>query len=176
MTRSRLILPDANVVIRLFEVALWKKTVERCHLVLARTVVDEVRFFERGDERIPIERDELTCDGSVEIRELPASAVHAYCRRFGATYYEKLDPGEAEALALLEQDPAARICSADKIVWRVLGNTNQAERGVSLEEMLQQIGLTRVLPERFSKVFREKWCRAGSVERLMGRGDETSSF
>jgi len=74
-------------------------------------------------------------------------------------------------LILLERDADARICSADKIVWRVLGNTNHADRGVSLDEILRQVGLTKALPERFSKAFREKWCRVGSVERFMGRGD-----
>ncbi|MBU3729383.1 MAG: type II toxin-antitoxin system VapC family toxin, partial [Phycisphaerales bacterium] len=160
MTRSRLILLDANVVIHLFELDLWKQVVARYQIVIAQTVVDEVHFFERDGDRIPIDREEMARAGSVEIRAMTASEVQAYCDRFDPTYYDKLDPGEAESLALLERDTQARICSADKIVWRVLGNTNQADRGVSLEEILRQVGLTKALPERFSKAFRERWCKA----------------
>lgn len=176
MTRSRLILLDANVVIHLFELDLWKQVVARCQIVIAQTVVDEAHFFERDGDRFPIDWEEMVRAGSVEIRAMTATEVQTYCNRFDPTYYEKLDPGEAESLALLERDTDARICSADKIVWRVLGNTNQAERGVSLEEILRQVGLTKALPERFSKAFREKWCKAGSVERFMGLGDGSSPF
>jgi hypothetical protein len=166
-----IVLLDANVVIHLFELDLWKQVAARCHIVLAQTVIDEAHFFEKDGERFPIDWDELKRAGLVEVRTISAVDVQAYCKRFDPTYYEKLDPGEAESLALLERDAEARICSADKIVWRVLGNTNQTERGVSLEEVLKQSGLTKSLPERFSKAFREKWCKAGSVERFMGHGD-----
>lgn len=172
MTRSRLILLDANVVIRIFELDIWSQVVARCQIVVAQTVADEAHFFERDGERFPIDWGELTRAGSVEIRSLTASEVQSYCKKFEPTYYEKIDPGEAESLALLERDAQARICSADKIVWRVLGNTNQFERGVSLEEILQQIGLTKPLPDRFSKRFREQWCKEGSKEHFMGRGDQ----
>lgn len=172
MTRSRLILLDANVVIHLFELDLFRQLATRCQIVLAQTVVDEAHFFERDGERFAIDWGELIKEGVVEVRSATASEVQTYCDRFDPTYYEKLDPGEAEALTLLERDVEARICSADKIVWRVLGNTNQRERGVSLEEVLQQIGLTKKLPDRFSKSFREKWCQAGSQEHFMGRGDK----
>jgi len=176
MTRSRLILLDANVVIHLFELDLWKHIVARCQIVLAQTVIDEAHFFERDGERFQIDWDELVRAGSVEIRSLAASEVQVYCKRFDPTYYEKLDPGEAESLALLERDAEARICSADKIVWRVLGNTSQADRGVSLEEILRHVGLTKTLPDRFSKAFREKWSKSGGVDRFMGRGDASSPF
>lgn len=172
MTRSRLILLDANVVIHLFELDSFRQVAARCQIVLAQTVVDEAHFFERDGQRLPIEWSELIQGGVVEVRSAAASEVQAYCSRFDPTYYEKLDPGEAEALVLLERDGEARICSADKIVWRVLGNTNQGERGVSLEEVLQQIGLTKRLPDRFSKAFRERWCRSGSQDHFMGRGDK----
>lgn len=174
MTRSRLILLDANVVIHLFELDLWRQVVARSQIVIAQTVVDEAHFFERDGERFPIEWDALIREGSVEIRGLAASEVQAYCNKFDPTYYEKLDPGEAESLALLERDADSRICSGDKIVWRVLGNTNQADRGVSLEEILKQIGLTKGLPDRFSKRFREQWCKVGSQQHFMGQGDRRS--
>ena len=77
---------------------------------------------------------------------------------------------------MVSRDSDSKICSADKIVWRVLGNTNATDRGISLEEILAKYGLTKPLALRFTKAFRENWCRAGSIEGFMGQGDQTRSF
>lgn len=171
MMRFRLVLLDANVVIQLFELGAWQQVAERCEILLSRTVIDEAHFYERDGERFDIDWDELTKDSSIQIRSVSPNDVQAYCKRFDKDYYDKMDPGEAESLVLLEREAEARICSADKIVWRVLGNINQPERGISLEEILQQIGLTKPLPDRFSKRFREQWCRQGSQDHFLGKGD-----
>ena len=135
MTRSRLILLDANVVIQILSLGIWKQVVERCDLIIAQTVIDEVQFFETPSGREYVDWPELLAIGTVRVESLPAAEVTKYCDQFGYGYYEKLDPGEAESLALLGKDAESRICSADKIVWRVLGNTNAVERGISLEEV-----------------------------------------
>jgi hypothetical protein len=171
MTRSRLILLDANVVIALFEFGIWERVAARCGIVLARTVMDEAQFFDVDGVRQHIDWPRWTESGVVDVRVASATDVASFCRRFDPTYYEKLDPGEAESLVIMGSESDARICSADRIVWRVLGNTNQVDRGISLEEVLRQSGLTRSIPERFSRRFREHWCRIGFEERLMGRGD-----
>ena len=171
MTRSRLILLDANVVIALFEFGIWERVAARCGIVLARTVMDEARFFDVDGVREHIDWARWESGGLVDVRVAAAADVAAFCRRFDPTYYEKLDPGEAESLVIMERESEASICSADRIVWRVLGNTSQIDRGISLEEVLRQSGLARTLPERFSRRFRERWCRIGFEERLMGRGD-----
>ncbi len=173
MTRSRLVLLDANVVIELFRLGIWQQIVDRCEVVLAETVVEECQFYDTDDGRQYIDWDEVRAAGSVCIESLPASDIKTYCDQFGPGYYEKLDPGEAEALALLGRDAESSICSADKIVWRVLGNTNATERGISLEEILQSSGLTKPLQRRFTKAFREVWNKKGSIDRLMGLGDKS---
>jgi hypothetical protein len=176
MTRSRLILLDANVVIQLFQLQIWEQVTARCEIVLAQTVVDEVQFYDTDDGRQYVDWTEIEKSGAIKVESLPPADVQSYCNRFGVNYYEKLDPGEAEALALLERDDQSQICSADKIVWRVLGNTNSVERGISLEEILAKNGLTKSLPNRFTKTFREKWCKQGSIERITGEGDKTSLY
>jgi hypothetical protein len=41
-----LLLLDANVVIRLFEIGLWNQVLDRCEVFLSRTVIEqEVRFY-----------------------------------------------------------------------------------------------------------------------------------
>jgi hypothetical protein len=63
------------------------------------------------------------------------------------------------------------ISSADAIVFRVLGNLNQGESGVSLEELLIRIGLAkRNLPQQHTKKFRDHYTAMGAQERIQGRG------
>lgn len=171
MTLSRLVLLDTNVVLQLFELGIWQAVTQKYQIVLAQSVVDEAQFYYQGDQRHEIEWGELISSRAVEVRTATASDVQQFCNRFDPNYLQKLDPGEAESLKILEIEKQASICSADKIVWRVLGNTGEADRGVSLEELLQQIGLTKSLTDRFSKRFREKWTKGGSTDRFMGLGD-----
>lgn len=70
----------------------------------------------------------------------------------------------------MQSERESSICSADAIVWRVLGNTDDGERGISLEALLRRPGLTKALPDQFSKAFREGWTRKGETERFMGLG------
>lgn len=171
MTRSRLVLLDTNVVLHLFEMGLWPQVTQRYQVVLAQSVVDEARYIVREGHREEIDWSPMIAAKQVEVRSISVTEVRAYCNRFDPNYFEKLHPGESESLALLAAEPAASICSADKIVWRVLGNTNQGDRGVSLEELLQKMGLTRHLDRRFCKSFREQWTRGGGKDHFMGLGD-----
>ncbi len=90
---------------------------------------------------------------------------------FDPTYTEKLDPGEVESLChLLDAPDEFAISSADKIVYRVLGNLDRGEQGISLEEILEAIGLSRPLQYQFTRAFRERWTQKGFEERLYRRG------
>ncbi|MCC6427283.1 MAG: type II toxin-antitoxin system VapC family toxin [Phycisphaerales bacterium] len=173
MTRSRLVLLDTNVVLRLFELGIWQAVTQKYQVILAQTVIDEAQFYMRDGERHEIDWALVLASGVVDVRSAPVRDIQNFCGRFDPNYLEKLDPGEAESLTLMQGEAQASICSADKIVWRVLGNTGQAERSISLEELLQQIGLSKALPDRFSKRFREQWTRCGGTECIMGLGDRS---
>ena len=175
MKRLSLLLLDANVVIYLFEIGIWAKVVELCDLHLARTVVDEANFFE--DERGQrqdfdlgpyIDRHEIT------VFDVMPSDMDAFFEQFDVSYLEKLDDGEAESLAHMLKAPEEMLfCSADKIVFRVLGNLDRSTQGISLEEVLAKIGHSRSLPQQFGKAYRARWTRFGVEERMRGLGTKT---
>ena len=71
---------------------------------------------------------------------------------------------------LIDSPEQCLICSADKIVFRVLGNLKRSDQGISLEEVLQSVGLGIDLPWQFTKRFREEWARKGFGEGLGGIG------
>jgi len=166
----RLLLLDANVVLELHRLGLWSGVVERCEVLLARTVLDESKYFEKDDgnqERIELGREIET--GRIKIVDVPLAALNSFQQRFRATFLERLDPGELESLAhLVEIDRGCSISSADAIVWRTLGALRLGDQGASLEEILGRIGQTRKLAEHFTKRSRELWTKKGFDEGLRG--------
>ncbi len=172
MKRLRLLLLDANVVIKLQEQRLWDKVAELCDVHLARTVLDEAHFYE--DEhgvRQDFDLAPYEGDGRIKVFDVAASQLQALRGSFDPSYAERLDPGELESLALLlSSGETFVICSADSIVFKTLGNTGRGEQGISLEEVLSTIGMGRKLPSQFSKKFRERWTAEGSKDQMYGIG------
>lgn len=172
MTLSSFQLLDANVVIYLFKCGAWTKLVQRVKLRIARTVMSEAHFYETDSgERVDFDLGEFERSGAIEVIDVALPQLQAFVSQFDASYVEKLDPGEAESLAyLLAASDDTRICSADGIVFRVLGNLDRGEQGMSLEELLHNAGLARKVPSQFSQKFRATYHAKGVEERLQGRG------
>ena len=171
--RLRLVLLDANVVITLHELGLWDRVVENCDVHLSRVVSEEAHFYEdEHGERVDFDLQSYIRDGKVSVFEVSLSEIQAFRQQFGADYLERLHDGEAELLAHLQccsQD--CWICSGDSIVYRVLGHLGLGEAGISLEELLEKVGLgQRTLPPQFRRTFREHWASRGFDEGLRGIG------
>ena len=172
MKRSACLVLDANIIILLFEHGLWTQIVEHCDLTISETVVDEADFFvdSMGVER----RIDLQPDigaGRINVVALTASEIAEFRAGFDPVYVQKLDDGETESLAysLREGDPY-RLCSSDAIVFKTLAVVDRSEQGVSLEEVLQEIGFARTLPRQFTKAFRDESRSRGLQDRLAGIG------
>jgi hypothetical protein len=172
MKKLTFLLLDANVVIFLFKVGIWDALVAECDIRLARTVMREAHFYEddRG-ARVDFDLAPYERDGRIAVFEVPLPEITAFREDFDASYLERLDPGETESLACLTKaSTESQLCSGDSIVFRVLGNLDRGERGVSLEEVLRTLGRSRALPRQFTKAFREQWTARGVEERLRGTG------
>lgn len=175
MKRFRLLLLDANVVIHLFELGLWDRVVERCEVLLSRIVAErEAQFFEKDDgEKVYFDLHSYIADGRVTMVEASIAEIKAFRDRFDPVYLSRLDDGEAESLAILANSPEKHlICSADAIVFRVLALLGCVEQAISLEEILEAIGLRRRLDWGFTKGFRETWTEVGFQHGVRGLGLE----
>lgn len=173
MKKFRLLLLDANVVIYLFEIGLWDELVERCEVLLSRIVAErEAQFFEKDDgEKVYFDLQSYIADNRVTVIDASVADIKAFRDLFDPVYLPRLDDGESESLAYLIKSPdKCLICSADAIVFRVLALLNRIEQGLSLEEILGEIGLNRSVPWGFSKQFREHWTKRGQQERVRGIG------
>jgi hypothetical protein len=171
MKKFSLLLLDANVVIELCRQGLWDRVLEPCEILLARTVFEEASFyFDDNGDQVPLTLEEDERASRIRIVEVPAAEVVAFKRQFTELVAGDIDDGEAESLAYVcSQQAEHLICSADKIVFRVLGALGRGEQGVSLDEILGKCGLSRKLAEEFGRKYRESWTRRGAEEMLQGR-------
>lgn len=162
---------DANIVLELFRQSLWEAVVNTCDVWLGETVVQESRYFEndRGDS-IWLRKEDIVCGKKVKVFSLKQSffkaTIDSLDSEFGLSIAEDVHPGEAELLALLLKSKREfHICSADNIVYRILGLKLLGVRGISLEEVLGAIGFERILLKQYTKRFRERCTNAGIEER-----------
>lgn len=160
MPKLKLLVLDANVVIQLHELGLWQTVIVKCEVHLSRIVLDdEVKYYHGRDRDKLVDLSEDLTQGRIHVFDVELDDLNEFRRRFDATYLERLDPGEAESLAyMLNSGQGYLISSADSIVYKVLGNLNMGEQGISLEEILQTLGHGRSgLTWQYSKGFREKY-------------------
>lgn len=149
----------------------WQQFAASARIQIARTVLGEAHYFEneRG-ERVDFDLNVYVTAGVVDVVEVGLRELEGFLDQFDPSYAEKLDPGETESLAYLMKAPReTRICSADAIVFRVLGNLDRGEQGLSLEE-LDEVGLGRKLPSQFGRKFRSDYTAKGVAEWMQGRG------
>jgi hypothetical protein len=167
-----LLLLDANVVIEISRHHLWDCVLARYTVYLSETVVSESQFYEDDEgNRTYIDLSESISTGQIILFSILPSDLKSFFSKFDPTYLEKLDPGESESLFYLLQSPADRlICSADKIVYRVLGALNATDSGISLDEVLSQAGYGRRLSPEFGREYRQEWTQRGFRDAFWGTG------
>jgi len=172
MKRFPCLVLDANIVIQLFQLGLWDDVVERCELILVESVVEESDFFvDSNDVEHGIDLQPDVGGGRIRVIAMTVTEIAGFRAQFDPLYVQKLDDGETESLAycLREGDPH-RLCSSDAIVFRAFAVLDRSEQGVSLEEVLQAIGLARPLPRQFTRAFRDENRARGLQDRLAGIG------
>lgn len=174
MPRLKLLLLDACIVIGLHELGVWDTLISQCDITLTRTVADDevVLWEDESGGRQYIDRQKFQDDikaGRINCIDVPLSMIEAFKEKFDLSYLDRLDAGEAESLAFLcASKEEWLISSADIIVFKVLGRLGLVERGVSLEEILDKVGLSRRVDWKYSKAFRVKYTKQGQQDSITG--------
>lgn len=130
-------------------------------------MVDEsIYYWNDRDEKVPIDLKPYEVGGQIVVIEVELTKAADFRKLFDPSYFERLDPGELESLTYLLNGAAegTRICSADGIVYRVLGRLKKSGLGVSLEELLSAIGVNRKLDGKFSRKTKERWAQQGLAD------------
>jgi hypothetical protein len=95
MKKFRLLLLDANVVIVLCKLGLWDRVLEKCAVLLARTVLEvEAQFYEDEDgEKIYLDLREDVNKGRVQVVDVPLAQVTGFLALFKPLYVGTSIPG-----------------------------------------------------------------------------------
>lgn len=167
MKKFRFLLLDAGPIIKLFELDLWNTLLSQCDVTICRTVVDEAKWASQEFEDIQIDLDGDVREGRIRIEEVELSEVKHFHDRLGPSYGPMVHAGEKETLAFLCNSPDQwLVCTADGSVFRTLGFLARSEQGVSLEKVLDQIGLGRPLEWKFTERFRKKYTDLGQRDAV----------
>ena len=168
----KLVMLDANVIIKLHELRIWGKLVASVDVHLAQTVIAEAQFWiDANGDRQEIDLSFDIQAKRITVFELDALELAGFLAKFDSVYEAEIDPGEKESIAwMMISSDEYLFSSADLAVYRVLGLLGRGEQGLSLEEILQKIGITKKLESRFSKVVRERLTKEGQQDMIRQRG------
>jgi hypothetical protein len=173
MKKFQFLLLDAGPIIKLFELGLWDKILDVCDITTSQTIVEESKYFsgEFEDTKINLELYE----NKIQVLDIASSEVKSFLNKFMQKYQSDIHAGEKEILTFLNSASLEwLLCSADSAVFRVLGLLGRSNQGISLEEILEKIGLARKLEWRFTKMFREKFTQIGQIYLIQNKGLKSS--
>jgi hypothetical protein len=173
-TKPRCVLLDANIVIEAHALKIWTELKDRYELILPSIVIiDEAKYFrssKRGSRSIRL-REQIT---KGEVRQLTATATE-YAQLyeiFDSMFLQTLDPGETEALTLLQANtiPGTFFCTSDAPAIKALAMLGLSERGISMEMLMSKVGLKKTLETQFTEDFFKANVRHGQIARITGEG------
>lgn len=174
MKKFRFLLLDAGPIIKLFELDIWDEFIKRCDVTISRTVAEEeVVFAGKGEDKEyidfglkPWEEKDL-----IKIIEVEPPKIKAFYEKSNLQGKYTIDHGEEETLAFLHRHSEDwKVCSADGAVYSVLGFLGRGEQGISLEEILKEIGLSQgILEWKYRKKFREKYTLIGQADSIQSQ-------
>jgi hypothetical protein len=178
MKKSQFLLLDAGPIIKLFELGLWEKFIAVYGVTITRTVIEEVVHTDRCSclDYIDFPFEKAAEQGRIKIIDMAPSTIRSFLQQSTLETRYAIDAGEAETLTFLANSSEDfTLCAADGAVFSALGFLSKAEKGVSLEELLQQTGFkpSSQLEWRFTKRFREKYTKLGQVDSIRGQGFAT---
>lgn len=170
MKKFPFLLLDTGPIIKLFELRLWDKFVEECDVTISQIVADQAKWASQEFEDIPIDLESYK--DQVNIFDIDTSLAKAFLDRFNEIYKAEIHDGEKETLAFLcNSSEKWPLCSGDHVVYRVLGLLGRGEQSISLEEILEKIGLPQTsLEKKYTKKFCEKWTQKGQIDFVQGQG------
>ena len=175
MPKFQFLLLDAGIIIGAHELGVWDSLIQQCTVTITSTVNQEADFwYDEHGERHEINLSEDINTKKINCVDVPLSQVSDFCKKFGPTYLDRMDPGEADSLAYLSfSNQHWLIASADSHVFKVLGYLGLGEQGISLEEILQKVGLGREVHWKYRMDFRKKYTLKGEQDGITGLGQRT---
>jgi len=170
ITVLKYLLLDADVIIYLHEISLWKAFKKRFQVFISAAVANEVSFYiDDLGKHIPINlRNE-----KIEILEMDAQrANNAIYSTIDKSSGPDLHIGEIESIALLmeKENKNLMLCTGDGGAIIAVCLLGIKERIVSLEEAMTQGGMKKEIKRQFTKQRMKEWKKMGEINLIQGVG------
>ena len=100
ITKPLYILADANIIIEIHRLGIWKQFTNQCQIATTEYIVqNEALFFRSNFGNVEIDVHEYIDNGAVIILSATGSDLAAIYEKFEAAFLEPVDNGELEALS-----------------------------------------------------------------------------
>ncbi len=173
-TKPKFFLLDAMIVVSLHEMGLWQALLTKADIVVPRIVAETECQYWKSENGTggPIDVLADRRSGLVEIREANASDFEETRQIFDASLRDGIDDGEMEALCLLRcwGDDPPKFCTADRLAVVGLCLLRMSRLAVSVEEILQGVGLGRAVPAELSRERLAIYLELGNRRFVQGEG------
>jgi hypothetical protein len=172
----KLWLLDADVIIDLLGLNIFDKLLVHHEIHAASTVIDEVKFYIRNNQRTPIAfRKDYVVDNR-RIYEVSASVeeVQDTLLKLPISRRDTLHAGELESLAVLLRKTDLTFCTCDAATIRALPFFSLSERGISVETLLKKSGLSQSgLIDRHTEAYFENNLSIGQRNKMEQFGNKS---
>lgn len=168
MKKSKLVILDANVVIHSHAQKYWDSVTNRYEIYLPATVLNEEAFYFGGPhQEHPILLQKAVEQKSIHMLEASLDDDRHLQSLIIPNFVSRIDPGEREALALLKNPKFKEyyFCTGDALPIRLLSVLGLSDRGVSVEKLLRDIGMTKKLERHFTDAWFQQQLAFGLQEK-----------
>lgn len=170
--KSRLVILDANVIIRAFAENFWNALIAQYDVHITSIVLHaEIYFYlDKNGQQVPIDLAADITSGKVKELTATLNEIAALVDKVNPNFMDRIDDGEQEALALLVTGrfDEFRYCTGDTRAIKALSSLSLGSLGISLEELLTAIGQNAKLPDQsYSKNAFDRKKAEGLQEQTM---------
>jgi hypothetical protein len=172
-TKPKCVLLDANVVIVSHELGIWEQLKTGYRITLPAIVRrDEVLYYYREGHITAIDLEIQISNKEIDELEASGNEIQDLLNIFEPWFVETLDPGETEALALLNSRDLKNVvfCSSDAPAIKALAMIKKSSQGISYETMLTQIGLNKTLKKQYTENFFKDHTKQGAENFVTRNG------
>jgi hypothetical protein len=145
--KSKLVILDANVIIKAHELGVWNGLTSQYHIHLPSTVLfSEAKYFisKSTGQRVDIDMNSYVSSGNIQEIQSSADDLKQLQVTVSENFFQALDPGELEALAILHsgQHPDFQFCTGDQSAIKAMSVLGLSSQAVSFEKLLKSSGIS----------------------------------
>jgi len=147
----KLLLLDADAVIDLHTLGLFRKISKAYDVCLTRSVFEEARYYKKGRAKIDIDLKDVTIIDNVDLESLKKVQRGAKEARLG------IDPGESISIAyLIQTEKEITFCTCDRAAIKLISYMQLEQKLISFEKALRDIGYHKknLCPRHLEKTFK----------------------